>query len=867
MDPAFTSSAQRLAAIVESSDDAIVSKDLDGIIVTWNPAAERVFGYSAEDAIGRSIRIIIPNDRQQEEDRVLERIRAGQTVAHFETIRARKDGTFVPVSVTVSPVHGPDGRVVGASKIARDISERVRAAAALAAAEAARADLQRRLLTLVAASGSLLGAPTLDEVLPAILVVAGQLVSADAYAVWRLHRESDSWRIECSHGVSDEFCRSTVASLSAARDRALLSGPLSIADVTVDPRVADRQAAYGQEGIRSMLAVPLTMRMQASGTLVFYSRTQRNFDDVDVQAATALANIASAAMTGAALYEAQRRSRLESDFIAESGKALSASLDYQETLKTVAQLAVPYFADWCAVDLVDDAGHVRPLALAHADPAKVELARQFVERFPEDDASAFSVAHVVRTGQPVMLERMPSDEVLAARARSEEHLAAIRELRITSFMRVPLRARDALFGVMTFVAADSGRHYAYDDLRLAQEVAYRAGIAVDNARAYAEVEGANRMKDEFLATLSHELRTPLNALLGYARMLKWKMVPPEQQARACEVIERNGTVLARLVEDILDVSRVVSGKVRLSLQPTDLLHLVSQSLESIAAAAVTKGVTLHADLPEALPPATVDPDRLQQALWNLLSNAIKFTPTAGRIDVRVSKLSDHFDIIVSDSGIGIAPEFLPRVFERFRQADSRYAREHGGLGLGLAIARHLVEMHGGTLTAQSDGLDRGATFTVRLPAPAATAGTPVHEGEARPAAALTTPGMVRLDGVRVLAVDDDPDEAAMMRDVLESAGAHVFTAGSGKGALALLNEEAVDVLLADIGMPEMDGFDLIQRVRRLAGANAAVPATAITAYTRSDDRDRALASGFDQHVSKPIDPSDLLTMVHRLVTR
>jgi len=264
MDPAFTSSAQRLAAIVESSDDAIVSKDLDGIIVTWNPAAERVFGYSAEDAIGRSIRIIIPNDRQQEEDRVLERIRAGQTVAHFETIRARKDGTFVPVSVTVSPVHGPDGRVVGASKIARDISERVRAAAALAAAEAARADLQRRLLTLVAASGSLLGAPTLDEVLPAILVVAGQLVSADAYAVWRLHRESDSWRIECSHGVSDEFCRSTVASLSAARDRALLSGPLSIADVTVDPGQDGDGVVAALERARTdiMSEVPAIARLQ-----------------------------------------------------------------------------------------------------------------------------------------------------------------------------------------------------------------------------------------------------------------------------------------------------------------------------------------------------------------------------------------------------------------------------------------------------------------------------------------------------------------------------------------------------------------------------------------------------------------------------
>lgn len=844
MDSDLTSSSRRLAAIVESSDDAIVSKDLNGTIVTWNPAAERMFGYTPAEAIGRSIRIIIPADRQQEEDLVLRRIRAGETVEHFETIRLRKDGSTLPVSLTVSPVHEPGGRVIGASKIARDISERVRSAAALAAAESARTDLQRRLLTLVAASGSLLGAPTLDDVLPAILLLAGQLVPADAYAVWRLHADSGTWRIESSHGVSDEFCRGTVASLSAERDHALLDQPLTIADVQTDPRVAARRAVYAQEGIRSMLAVPLSLHSARSGTLVFYSRTFRTFDDVDVQAATALANIASAAMTGVALYEAQRRTRLESDFLAESGKALSGSLDYQQTLETVAKLAVPYFADWCAIDLVDDAGAIRRLTLAHADPAKGELATYFADRFPEDDASASGVAHVVRTGRAVVTSTPAA-----------------------SFMRVPLRSREALFGVMTFVAAESGRQYTESDLRLAQEVASRAGIFVDNAQAYTKVEEANRMKDEFLATLSHELRTPLNALLGYARMLKWQMVPPEHHARAFDVIERNGTVLARLVEDILDVSRVISGKVRLNLQQTDLVNLIGQSLETVAAAALAKGVTLRTDLPDALPPAIVDPDRLQQALWNLLSNAVKFTPAGGRVDVTVIKLPDRFDIVVTDTGIGISPEFLPRVFERFRQADSRYAREHGGLGLGLAIARHLIEMHGGTLTAHSEGLGKGAAFMVQLPAAASSAVAIAQEEVVRGASTEHRPATIRLDGLRVLAVDDDPDEASMIRDVLKSAGATVFTAGSGAEALAVLDRETVDVLLADIGMPAMDGFDLIQRVRRLAGANATIPATAITAYTRSDDRDRALASGFDRHVSKPIDPSELIATVQRLSLR
>jgi PAS domain S-box-containing protein len=866
-DQELSFSSRRLAAIVESSDDAIVSKDLDGTIVTWNPAAERMFGYSAQEAVGRSIRLIIPADRQQEEDLVLERIRAGQTVAHFETTRVRKDGTELPISLTVSPVRDPSGKVIGASKIARDISDRVRSATALAAVEAARADLQRRLLTLVSASGSLLGAPTLDQVLPAILGVARQLVSADGYAVWQLHPSSDTWRIESSHGLSDEFCDNAVPSVSEVRERELLKGPLLIPDVKSDSRIRNRRRALEAEGIRSMLAVALNLHATRSGTLVFYGRTPLKFDEVDVQAATALANIASGAMSSAALYEAQRRGRLESDFLADSGKALSGSLDYHQTLNHVATLAVPFFADWCAVDLMDAAGTVRPVALAHVDPAKLALAQRFIDRFPEDDTSPFSVSHVLRTGQAVVLERMPADDVVAASARSEEHLAAVRELGITSFMRVPVCARESMFGVITFVSAESGRHYTSNDLRLAQEIADRAALAIDNAQAYAEVEGANRMKDEFLATLSHELRTPLNALLGYARMLKWNMVPAEHHARAFEVIERNGTALARLVEDILDISRVVSGKVRLRLQATELVHLVGQSLETVAAAALAKGVTIQTELPATLPLATVDPDRLQQALWNLLANAVKFTPAGGRVDVSVSCTGDHFDIVVRDTGIGISPEFLPRVFERFRQADSRYAREHGGLGLGLAIARHLIEMHGGTLTAQSAGLGHGATFSVRLPAQGPASTVTEAQGTARVPSTPSEPVAIRLEGLRVLAVDDDADESAMIQEVLEAAGARVITANSGAAALDLLERETVDVLLADLGMPGMDGFELIREVRRRGGANGDIPATAITAYTRSDDRERALASGFDRHVAKPVDPADLISALQRLSRR
>jgi PAS domain S-box-containing protein len=856
--------ALRLAAIVESTDDAILSKDLDGILVTWNPAAQRMFGYTPEDVIGHSIRIIIPDDRQSEEDLVLARIRAGQTVSHFETLRQRKDGSRFAVSATVSPVRDPDGRVIGASTILRDISERRRAERALVDAEAARTDLQRRLLTLVAASGSLLAAATIDDVLPAILTLAGQLVTADGYAVWRLSSPGGEWKIERSHGVSDEFCRSTVASLSAAKDNALLRSEMVVADVLTDIRLANRRDAYVREGIRSMLAVPLTLHGEIGGTLVFYCRTPHDFSDVEVQTATALANIASAAMTSATLHDAQRRSRIESEFLSESGKALSASLDYEQTLRNVAALAVPYFADWCSIDVVDESGVLRRLALAHVDPAKVELAERFVDRYPENAESDYSVARVLATGQPVMMSVLP-DELIAARVKDAQHLAAIRELRITSFMRVPLRAHDQTLGVLTFVSAESGRRYHAPDLRLAQEVAARAGIAVDNARAYAEVRSANRMKDEFLATLSHELRTPLNALLGYARMLKWQMVPPDRHARAFDVIERNGSALARLVDDVLDVSRIVSGKLRLQVQPADLAKVVAQSVETVQAAADAKDVRVRVSVPHDLPALAIDPDRLQQALWNLLSNAVKFTPPGGDVDVSVAPGDGHVAIVVRDTGIGIAPEMLPRMFERFRQADSRYAREHGGLGLGLAIARHLVEMHGGTVTAASEGLGLGATFTIQLPCGAAMGSTPAPVDVEPPMRARSARSRVSLDGIRVLAIDDDADELSMMRDVLTSAGAHVVTAQSGREALSLLARLDVDVLLADIGMPEMDGFDFIGRARAMAGVAARVPAAAITAYARSEDRERALTAGFQMHVSKPIDPAGLLAAVRALV--
>ena len=303
-------------------------------------------------------------------------------------------------------------------------------------------------------------------------------------------------------------------------------------------------------------------------------------------------------------------------------------------------------------------------------------------------------------------------------ARSDAHRRDIRALGITSYMVVPLRTRQGVAGTMTFVAAESRRHYTPADLRFAQTVANRAAIAIENAKAYDEARRANHLKDEFLATLSHELRTPLNAIIGYAQMMRTGAVPVSGRERALEVIERNSEMLAQIVEDILDVSRIISGKFQLEITSIEPRQFLADALASVAPAANQKSIGLRSRIDDGVGPFSGDQDRLRQVLWNLLSNAVKFTPTRGSVDVRLSALpGGGIEIHVQDTGSGIPADFLPFLFERFRQADSRAVREHGGLGLGLSITRSIVEMHGGTIHATSEGEGQGATFCVRLPSP------------------------------------------------------------------------------------------------------------------------------------------------------
>jgi PAS domain S-box-containing protein len=860
----------RLAAIVESSDDAIVSKDLNGIITSWNKGAADLFGYSADEVIGRSITLLIPPDRLSEEDMVLGRIRRGERVEHFDTIRQRKDGSLVPISLTVSPIRDADGVVIGASKIARNISDRKRI-------ETELEELQRRLMALAVASASILGSPDTDAIASKTIELARGLFAADGYALWRVDGAGE-WRIVRSFGISPEFAtRAILRSTDQGRVPVVpFSEPLVCEDVQEMAILGDLRDAYAREGISSMVVFPLTIRSDRSGTIVFYSHRRIGFRPIDVQVGVALANLVAAALTTADLYEEQRNAREAADharrqasFLAEAATVLGSSLDYQKTLRSVAELAVPRIADWCAVDMLRDDRFLQRIAVVHVDPAKVDLARSLLERYPADPAAPGGVHEVVRTGTPAYMSRIPP-ALLEAAARDEEHLRVIRALNLTSYMCVPLTVQGRAIGAITFVSAESGREYSDADLRFARELASRASLAVENARAYERANEASRLKDEFLATLSHELRTPLNAVLGYARMMRTQTLAPDKAQSAWHVVERNASALQQIIEDVLDVSRIVAGRMRLNVEPVDLPAILREATATVMPAAEAKDLRIETVIEPVTVPVSGDASRLQQIVWNLLSNAIKFTPRGGKVQLRLARVNSHVEVVVSDTGRGIPPEFLPYVFERFRQADAGFSREHGGLGLGLAIAKQLAELHGGTITAWSNGLGTGATFTVRLPLMI------VHQQPAdgrrgeHPQSDRTAPQLdpaPRIDGVRVLAVDDEPDSLNLLRAVLEGAGATVKTARTGPEALDALRTEPPDVLVIDIGMPGMDGLQVIRAIRQMEEPVRSLPATALTAYARSHDRITSLASGFHMHLVKPIEPLELIVAIATLAPR
>jgi signal transduction histidine kinase len=456
------------------------------------------------------------------------------------------------------------------------------------------------------------------------------------------------------------------------------------------------------------------------------------------------------------------------------------------------------------------------------------------------------------------------------RQRAADTAASSRRARLTIF-------GDGVMGVLLLLLffAQVTRNMKERAILLEQEEAARQGAerAFEGERqARDRAEQASRLKDEFLATVSHELRTPLNAILGWARMLRAGTVDPKSAHRGLESIERNAVAQAQLIEDLLDISRIVAGRLRLEVVPLDLVDVIRAAVDVVKPAADAKQIQIETAFDRGAAAVTGDPQRLQQVVWNLLSNSIKFTPTGGRVEARLERRDGNAAIVVRDTGDGISPEFLPHVFELFRQADGGPSRKQGGLGLGLAIVRRIVEMHGGMIRAESLGQGAGATFIVELPLLgvrlADRAPLPLAGADDKAALATSLATAPRLDGLKILAVDDQRDTLDVIEAILTSAGAEVRTRGDAGSAVETVRTWHPDLLVADIGLPEEDGYVLIQRVRNLPpdeGGNT--PAVALTAFARVEDRMRTLSAGYQMHVAKPVEPLDLVTILGSLAGR
>ncbi|RKH68756.1 response regulator [Corallococcus llansteffanensis] len=570
----------------------------------------------------------------------------------------------------------------------------------------------------------------------------------------------------------------------------------------------------------------------------------------------------------------QKRASETLSFLSEASTMLTASLEMSVTLERLSALIVPRLGDWCAVYLLEDNGPARQVMFAHADPSQVPRLRELHRAFPPPSTALHGYPRVLRTGEAELVPELTDAMVQEALGPLEEPGDA--QLRPGSWIVVPLWAQRRIFGALKVCTLRPGRRYTARDLELVQELARRAEIAIDNARLFemakAEhlvAEQANRAKDEFLAAVSHELRTPLMAMLGWTRMLRSGQLPPEKHARALEAVERNTQVQTQLIEDLLDVSRIITGKLRLEIRSVNPGECIEAALDSVRHAADAKGVTLRSELAPDVDPIHGDADRLQQMVWNLLSNAIKFTPKGGEVVVRLRRAEGCVLIEVEDNGQGIARSYLSQIFERFWQVDGSTTRKHGGLGLGLAIVRHLTELHGGSIEAFSEGEGHGTRFSLKLPLATDA------QGKASPppflaTARLETPVLPVpvLKGLQVLVVDDEPDARELLTVVLESRGAQVFTAASAREGLEKLRLFRPQVVLSDIGMPGEDGYSLIRRLRALPpDQGGQTPAIALTAFARMEDRTRALLAGFQMHVPKPIEPAELIIVLASLTGR
>lgn len=827
-----------LSAIIESADDAIISKTLQGIITSWNKGAERIFGYAASEMIGKPVTLLIPDDHINEEALILSRIRSGQRVEHYETVRQRKDGSRVDVSLTVSPIKSAEGKIIGASKVARDITKQRHAQRLLD-------ESSDRLHLALAASN--LGDWSWDSATDLVTFseTAARIfgIPAGPHLTWSEMRD-------LLHEEDRERARLAVEESLAKKSDYDMEYRLSSSNGSQRWVSAKGRAQYKPDGsLSGMLGVvqDITVRKVTEAALVEQTEALSTLNKL--------------------------------------GQVISAELDMHKAVQAVTDAATELtgarFGSFFYNVLNDDGASYMLYTLAG-------VPHEAFNHFPMPRATDL-FGPTFRGEGPVRIDDVKLDPRYGKSApyygMPEGHLP------VTSYLAVPVisSSGDVLGGL--FFGHPAAGAFSERAEQLVVGLAAQAAIAMDNAslfqaakrarleaeraaaeneNLYRQAEDSSRLKDEFLATISHELRTPLTSILGWARMLRSHQLSDEDYAKALETIERNAHSQAQLIDDLLDVSRIITGNLRMDVRPVNPSDFIEAAIEALKPAAVAKGVRIKKIFDTGVVSVPGDPVRLQQVVWNLLSNAIKFTARGEHVQVRLERVNSHIEIVISDTGQGISADFLPFVFDRFRQADQRTSRQHGGMGLGLSIVRHLVELHGGSVKAESAGEGKGSSFTVQLPV------VPVYEvergaGRVHPGTRDLLPETEsgdRLDGLKILIVDDEPDTRNMLKAGLSRCGAEVVAAASASEAFTALSADLPALLISDIGMPGDDGYEFIRRLRKLPGKEGGnIPAIALTAYARVEDRMNALRAGYQMHVPKPVDLAELVAVAASLVKR
>ena len=786
--------AALLAAIVSSSDDAIISKTLEGVITSWNAGAERLFGYTPAEAIGQSMTLIIPTERRSEEEEILRRIRRGERVEHFETVRVAKDGRTLDVSLTISPVRDRRDRVIGASNVGRDISARKRAEDEIRAGQ--------QLLRLIVDNA------------PALIAYVDRdyryQLNNRAYETWF----GESFQNLVGKRVSEVLGEAAFAKIKPRMDAAL-NGQL----ISYDEQLPYRNA--GPRWVNANYIPHLEPDGSVKGFAVLVHDVSERRQAEDAQRFLV------------AVHDATRGLRDPS----------------QVMLQTVTLVGKRFGVIRCAYGEVhDDTGQLL-VTRGYTDGVRTVAGLHPLKNF------GGALVEQLRRGQTAVISDVRANALTSAPAALQTYDA----MQIRSMICAPIVKAERLVALL--VMADRvPREWSPQDAWLLEQVAERSFFAVESSRANAaltesrdelqranaELSEADRRKDEFLAVLAHELRNPLAPIRNATHYLRLKAPPDPALQNARDIIDRQVKHLVRLVDDLLDVSRISSGKISLQKERVSLALIVTNAVESSRPLIESENHVLEVTLPPA--PVYLDADltRLAQVLQNLLNNAAKYTPAGGKIGLHAEFDGSFVTLRVVDTGLGIPREMLPRVFEMFTQVDRSIERSTGGLGIGLTLVQRLVELHGGTVAAYSDGPDKGSEFVVRLPA-FVESSAPLPDSNIDWAASQP---------LRVVVVDDNIDAADTFAEMLRTLGHQVATAYDGEAAIDVVNSMQPDIVLLDIGLPQVNGYDVARRIRA-SDAQRPVVLVAVTGWGQDEDRRRSQQAGFDHHLVKPVDLASL----------